>query len=938
MKKYFAFAAIACAALVSCQKEAATVDEIPVAPVRDGYVEVSLTAGLEAGSKAVLDGNTVVWAVGDQVAVYPDASTTAETFTVTAVDFDAVKLSGSVPAGTESFIAVYPAAQAVSRSGNVVNMHIPDVQDLPAGGTIDPSAMSSVAYFASASAKAQFKNVFSMIEFEMSNVTGVNGVVFATNFTSTEYAPGDISVEVSTSGDVPVVTNLVGGFATTVFTNDGFASGTKYYAVVPPCPEAKDFMMIAKAGGKSGHRTSEGVKVFERNKGYNVGDALKDVAFKYEFITTGEELKEFLAEASTYTQDDEVYLGGDIDLSGITLTTAESWAGQFHGQGCSLKNWTSDGVALFGANTGLIEDFTIDTSCQLTLPSALDGAFAFVAKTSTGLVAKIINNADVTGAIDSYAAGRTAIIVGQCDAKDLGRGITIDSCVNNGNLTITGTANTGGTQYIGTIVGSMGNSDDNMLKDCTNNGKITITHTGIDTKNFYIGGVAGGTTNGSDNLRLKNTGDITFNCKGHDCAMIIAGITSYTTGSVIDCENTGAVSYISEKNIKATFCAGIAGYFASNTMSGCVNRGAVTVQGGFINGRNGIGDINSNAYVGTNAIAAGLTIGGLVSATGKNPVFENSDNHGTVTLTLTDPTDGGSTTYGTHTAARPSMGGLVGDCSGPMTNCNNYGDVNVSIDNGGTSFTGRNAGYTLYVGGIVGSSYNWSGAKASGGKDTNYANNFTLESCNNSGNVTVYTDNDHTTNHAYGGIVGWPQSEDQTAVYVARNCRNSGNITGKGNCKCRIGGIHGGTGRMEGCVNTGIIKLESGQSGSVLGSLAGFHSQAHTLTGCSAEGSVVAEVPCNALGGIVGNLGNVEFSGMEGCSVNCTLTGGPDGKTGLVVGYFNGTKTITLGTSENPIKVAGSVNGTAVTAGNYADLLCGATGYSSEAHTIYASF
>ena len=57
-----------------------------------------------------------------------------------------------------------------------------------------------------------------------------------------------------------------------------------------------------------------------------------------------------------------------------------------------------------------------------------------------------------------------------------------------------------------------------------------------------------------------------------------------------------------------------------------------------------------------------------------------------------------------------------------------------------------------------------------------------------------------------------------------------------------------------------------------------------------------------------------------------------------LVSYFNGTKTITLGTSENPIKVAGSVNGTAVTAGNYADLLCGATGYSSEAHTVYASF
>ena len=509
----------------------------------------------------------------------------------------------------------------------------------------------------------------------------------------------------------------------------------------------------------------------------------------------------------------------------------------------------------------------------------------------------------------------------------------IENCANNGKVTVGVTSHTG-TTYVGTVVGSMGNSKTNYLRDCSNTGDITLTQEGSSASNYYFGGVAGGTTNGSNNIRVKNSGNVTLKAGGMEAALCLAGISSYTTCLIEDCENTGAITFESDASLKATFVSGIAGYFASNTMTGSVNRGAITVKAARINGRNGIGDINSKTYNGSNAITAGLSIGGLVSATGRNPVFENSDNYGAVSLTLTNPT----ASDGTHTAARPSMGGLVGDCAGPMTGCNNYGDVTVHLGNG-TAFTAKNAGYTLYVGGIAGSSYNFSGPTTSGGTNNNSLNKFTLENCNNSGDVSVYTDNEYTTNHAVGGIVGWPQSEDKTAVYVAKNCTNSGDITFEGRAKVRIGGIHGGTGRMDGCKNTGKITFVSGQSGSVAASVAAFHSQAHTFSNCVAEGTVEAKAPLNALGGLTANLGNVAFTGMDGCSVNCTLIGGPEGKTGLVVGLFNGTdKAITLGSEEDPIEMKGTVDGVKVTSDNYASYIYGATNYTEGTHKVYVNY
>lgn len=919
MRKYFAIAALVVAAAVSCTKEIGT--EVVVTP-KVGYVELTLTARTNADSKASLDGKNVVWEVGENVAVFTSASEAPEQFTVKEVNGTDVTITGMVPGEASTFIAAYPYENAVSCTGGVVKMVVPSEQ-FAETGNVDGSALNSVAYFESAGSVPVFKNAVSLVKFSL----GEEGV------TSVSLAPvtsGAFAGEVEVVAETAAVSG--GDGAVTVTCSAGFTKNEVYYAAVAPGAFEGLKASVLKDNGRRGIRTSTTGTTVERNAVLDLGKVDSGIeAWKFGVITTGQQLADFLAEANTYTSEDEVELGSDIDLSGISLVAAESFAGTFDGRGFSLKNWTSDGVALFAKNEGTVKDFTLDSSCQLSLPAEITN-FAFVVVNNLGTVSDIINNADVTGTDVDFKGGRLGVIVGVSTSPSSSVALTIENCVNNGDVTITTAANTTGTQYVGTVVGSLGGSTLNNLSDCVNNGALSITCSDTNTKNFYIGGVAGGTTNGSNNIRVKNTGDVSFICAGHEAALCLSGVTSYTTGVITDCENTGKITFQSDASLKATFVSGIAGYFASNTMSGSVNRGDVTVVAARINGRNGIGDINSNVYNGTNAITAGLTVGGLVSATGKNPVFVDSENYGDVSLTLNNP----SNTDGTHTAARPSVGGLVGDCSGPMTGCNNYGKVSVVLGSG-TPFTPKNAGYTFYIGGIVGSSYNFCGASTSGGSDTNKFNKFKLENCNNSGDLYYKTDNTHTTNNTVAGICGWPGSEDSTTPYIAKNCNNSGNVTYEGaGIKIRAGGIHGGTGRMDGCHNTGKITVISADPGSVAGSIAGFHSQAHTFSNCVAEGSVEAQCTINGMGGLVGNLGNVTITGMDGCSVNCDLIGGPDGKTGLVVGYFNGTsKNITLGSTEDPIEVAGTVNGVAIDATNCNDLISGSTNRTEGVHVIY---
>ena len=926
MKKYsFFFAAVSFAALaVSCSVESSDVPELTGKVILSATVEDAL-------SKAAIDEEGLfTWSSDDKILVYAKSSdspyVTAEFSLISGENTGNAKFAGELPEGYTVEQAIYPSSIVIGEDITTLS--------LPASYNYEPGKVKTpMSAELDSDAVLAFKHLCGVISVSITDVPADAAKIVLTtpgkqiagsglNISSVD-GISQINAADSNSGNTITVEFTPGAY-TSVSTLIPVPVGT-YESLSVAVAKADGTVIVEKKAYVANTVARKGIlamPAFSVNDESGITD-----------IKTGEELVDFLA--ATSADDTGKYrIVADLDMTGLTVTPAKGFAGTLDGRNHKIKNWTSNGVSLFAAVSGTVKNIVLDASCSLSLPKSLNAPFGFITKTLNGTVSGITNNADVSGTEVAFAAGRTAIIVGQATNPSSG-GVIISDCVNNGNLTITTDANTGGTHYFGTIVGSMGGSSLNYLQDCTNNGDITMTFSGVNTMTFYLGAVAGGTTNGSNNVRLKNYGNFTFTSASEEAAICLAGISGYTTGVLTDCYNEGDISFITPGAVKATFVAGIAGYFASNTMKGSVNKGNITVSGGYILGRNGIGDIDGKkSFNGEYGLTAGFTTGGLVSATGKNPVFEDSDNYGKITVSFTDPVHEG---YGTHTAARPSVGGCVGDSAGPMTNVNNHGDVSVTV--GTETFTCKNAGYTMYVGGIAGAGYNFSGATSANGSDTNANNKFAQTSCTNDGNVTLLSYNAHTTNCCVAGIVGWPQTENNTGVYQATSCVNNGKISAKGNITVRVGGIHGGTGRMKGCTNNGDISVEASTS-SVIGSLTGFTSQKHIIEDCNAFGTVTAVTPVRAIGGIAGLIGNAEKTTGTGCAVNCDIIGGDTTNAGAVVGVYNGnTKAISLGTEASPIKVKGSVNGTTLTSENFTDYLHGnCTTFSSEVHTIHAVF
>lgn len=403
-----------------------------------------------------------------------------------------------------------------------------------------------------------------------------------------------------------------------------------------------------------------------------------------------------------------------------------------------------------------------------------------------------------------------------------------------------------------------------------------------------------------------------------DAGAFMASIAVYNYGTVQDCENQGAVSYI----VNATSGPwGIAGIVAVNggKVNGCVNKGKVTSYADCCSEKMEIGEFDS---VDDDGIT-GCT-GGIVAYEAKGATVEKSTNDGEIDYLVRamNKYTGGKINKGMN---RNQIAGIVASPDGDITGCINNGTINARVLN--EEGTDNAKEYNFGVGGISGGDYFATGQ-----------NNTNIVECTNNGAINVESPHDNS-NCTIGGIVGWPGVEGKQATST-KKCINKGNIIVKGTAKFRAGGVQGGTGNMEDCTNEGNILVEGSNSGSVIGSLCGFHSQGHVIKNCVAKGTIESKVTITAIGGLIGNIGNAAHTTGEGCSVNCVLKGTMDlAEVGLVVGYFNGSsKVITLGTEASKIKVAGSVNGTTITADNFTDYLHGPKNYSATNHTLNAEF
>ncbi len=535
-------------------------------------------------------------------------------------------------------------------------------------------------------------------------------------------------------------------------------------------------------------------------------------------------------------------LTADMDMSDIDFEPQdEPLLGTFDGNGYSITNLKSS-TPLFYQNEGTITNVKI-ASGSFT-PAQPD--FGSIVYYNLGTVSNCENNASI-----SYA-------------------IANDEEVRIGGLVCTNT---------GTITGSV------------NNGAVEVTRTGDISKRVYVAGVA-----------ALNDG-----------------------GTITSSDNTGAVSLAVTEAIYGTAVAGIAGY-TSSSIKDCDNSGAVTLTAHYAGGFGPSFTTGSNAYNRSTPSVAGIVAYGDSYDTNKFYLGQ-CNNSGAVTYSLTAVDKG----YSASAYNRTQVAGIVANPWGDVEDCVNNGEINVSVkSSAGAAYS--SAEHIICGGGIAGGDWYVTGQTV-----TN------IIDCTNNGNLKLDWDTSKA-NSAFGGIVGWPGVESSQST-VTSGCTNNGNISVDGYGKGRVGGIQGGTGNIDGCVNNGKISVTSIAAASAVGGVAGFHSQAHYVQNSENNGDVnVAAALTGGVGGLIGNQGNAA-SKYYNNKVECNVSnGGTFEVTGMIIGYFNGTsKTVTVGTAAKPIRIVGGsikADGTSysLTSSNYSKYLAGTKNASSTAHPTVATF
>lgn len=112
---------------------------------------------------------------------------------------------------------------------------------------------------------------------------------------------------------------------------------------------------------------------------------------------------------------------------------------------------------------------------------------------------------------------------------------------------------------------------------------------------------------------------------------------------------------------------------------------------------------------------------------------------------------------------------------------------------------------------------------------------------------------------------------------------------------------------MENSINEGTITANCADA-SVIGGIAGFHSNSYQMSNCENYGDIVSPEAGIYAAGLIGQFGNADNTGTTGCKVNCKVQGVEGGCLGMLVGSFNGTsKAISIGSESAPCEVAGTL-------------------------------
>ena len=484
------------------------------------------------------------------------------------------------------------------------------------------------------------------------------------------------------------------------------------------------------------------------------------------------------------------------------------------------------------------------------------------------------NNGSITiqGDIDRTDIGG---FIGYCDAA-----AEITSCHNNGELLLA--AKLQGSSF-SVFTGFIGCSDAGFetkqptfkISNCSNSGDVTFGTKGGDetpatageaSAYIHIGGFFGHTRDVEDayyNFEMtncQNRGNVSVNALSSSSNTKVSGIISIVNAdAVVDkCTNYGKLSIIRGANnpFIGSLIAQVEDVTAEDievTLKNSTNEGEIYVS--------------SNVQHSANSNLGGITAyanNGSASEGTVNYILDNVHNNGVTTFNNIQIGD--SFVY---------CGGIIGyarQINLSMNNCTNTKTLNYGC-------TVNESKRNMYIGGIIGyngatnnvlfksvinkGAMNVTGSSALlsvGGIMGGYGNIITLDSCSNTGTITVDNKQAHNTSWLYvGGLAGVCLSTTARTT-TAKSCTNDGLIDVKNHTvtkDCGIAGLFGvipctdgsaycSSYNLSSCTNNGQIKVSSvtGVSGLYVSGLLSHNTKKSvTMTSCANKGALTLDLP-----------------------------------------------------------------------------------------------
>ena len=795
MKNYLKFmlAAFATVAAVSCTKEeieAPNVQEETQTPDQENVQLVPLTLNVTGDNAAdtktdIADNNkTVVWCEDDAIAVY-DASGVWRKFTIKegTIDGGSALFEGEVAEGTTDIYAVYPFDAAVSCADGKVVATTMTEQTIESGKVAD-GAIVAVAK-GEAGKALQFKNVVGIFRMDVSyeDVTEIylDGAALAGAATF-DPATGVMEAESATDAS---------DFVTLLPAGETFAKGSYFIPLLPGTTPKGDFhITMVRKENKGAVHTANGEVTIPRNLGFFVDDTKLTESFVIKDAAT---LQTFLTNAKDYDATHVATVIRDLDLTGVTIKSATTYAGTFNGGNHSIKNWsTTSAKPLFTAiaEGATVKNLVLDSSCEFTLAET-DNKQAFVVATNAGTVSGVTNKASInyTRATDKPMQSRYfGTIVGYSTGL-------VSDCHNEGNITVNipvldyteTSGNTYQHQRVGGVVGVFKVESGIVgVTGCTNKGNITFNFNGVSSSSadphkqfrphFAIGGVCAMAANNGAAAKSSeavnngtieqciNSGAVKLYQDGINGSNYsnVGGVIGYLEGTIKECKNIATervsieIKNASTVKVSAPAVGGVVGTALKGDILNCSNEGPVYITG-YVQG-----GTNDAAYSGGDEKPA---IGGVVAKAGA----KEED----TTLKIQDCKNSGEVSGTIWNSNNIRMGGIVGWTSIPVV-----GTAANTLENSGkVELKSSTTFLTAYVGGVIGHSIS------------------TCDKIYNTGNITVNQKSTTDNQKAYiGGAAGYMS---KAAGGVFKQVQNRGDVTVTSTSAKTVSNIGGCIGRGE---------------------------------------------------------------------------------------------------------------------------------------------